>query len=98
VIDKASHKIKKTMDLFEATGVGDVDAVRAALAAGANVDEIDDDDATPLIDVSESGHADVVRVLLAAGADVDKVSVIGWTAMMYASSNGQQENGADDSE
>jgi uncharacterized protein len=48
---------------------GDVDGVRKALAAGADVNRKAPDGQTPLLDAAQRGHTEVVRELLAAGAD-----------------------------
>jgi len=52
---------------------GHLAVVEALLAAGADVNEVDDERvATPLRIAAEHGHAGVVRALLAAGADANE--------------------------
>ena len=55
--------------LIRAAAEGDADGVRAALAAGADVNARTPADDTALIRAAFFGHAEVVRVLLATGAD-----------------------------
>ena len=57
--------------LYMASSKGHIDAVRALLAAGANVDALTSRGATPLWIAAACGHADVVRALLAVGAYVE---------------------------
>jgi len=50
--------------------VGDIDAVKALLASGVDVNTFDEDIAmAPLHFAAEAGHMDMVRLLLDAGAD-----------------------------
>ena len=58
-------------DLLAAAASGDADAVRAAIAAGAEVDVRDDHRRTPLLHAAEGDHTAAARVLVAAGADPD---------------------------
>jgi len=53
-------------NLIKSARSGDIDDIKAALAAGADI-HADHDDA--LRWAAASGHAEVVRILLAAGAD-----------------------------
>jgi ankyrin repeat protein len=48
---------------------GDVEAVRAAIADGAAVNQMSVDGHTPILDAAREGHADVVALLLESGAD-----------------------------
>lgn len=58
------------MALFDAIEQGDLDAVRAAIASGATVDEIDDATGmAPLAMAAESGWFEISRLLLRIGAD-----------------------------
>ena len=47
------------------------------LAAGAGVDERDDDGDTPLSIASEAGHASIVAALIEAGAAADEAIDVG---------------------
>ncbi|MET8824466.1 ankyrin repeat domain-containing protein [Streptomyces sp. NPDC004610] len=57
--------------LLEAAASGDTDAVRAALAAGADVEARDEHRRTPLLLASLADHVPAAEVLVAAGADPD---------------------------
>ena len=57
--------------LLAAAAVGDLDAVRAALAAGADTDTRDAHGRTPLLIAAAADHIDVAAELVAAGADVN---------------------------
>jgi len=58
------------LELIEATKAGDLDAIRAALAAGADVDGQDFEGWTPLHHAARLGvRVETARVLLDAGAD-----------------------------
>ena len=57
--------------LFEAARAGDVRAIEAALAAGANVNATSRYDVTPLIFAASNGRLDAVKVLVARGANVN---------------------------
>jgi hypothetical protein len=68
--------------LIIGTMTGNVDLVRAALAAGAPIDETPrDTNMTALMMAAAAGHPSVVRVLLDAGAEVDKPGRRGSTAL-----------------
>jgi len=71
--------------LIESARVGDIDGVRAALAADADV-HADDDFA--LRWAAGNGHSDVVRTLLAAGANVH---ADGDRALRWAATRGHAE-------
>jgi len=76
-------------DLIAAATHGDVAAVQALLAQGAEVDAKDDGGMTPLMWASEEGHFDVVQALLTKGADVNaKTFENGMTPLMWASEEG----------
>jgi ankyrin repeat protein len=95
--------------LFAAVEIGDVEAVRACVAAGDDVRQRDPRPIlgagnTPLHDAANLGHVEVVRVLLEAGADVNARCDFGWTPLLRACNAGNieavrtlLENGADPS-
>lgn len=78
-----------------AAGLGDVDMVKALLAAGVPVDssyaknyfEI----YTPLFDAAEGGHVQIMRILLAHGASISATRLRGLTALHIAARNGHTE-------
>ncbi len=57
--------------LLAAAATGDLDAIAAAVAAGADIDARDGTGRTPLLVATEARQTEAVRALLAAGADVD---------------------------
>ncbi|GAA2293066.1 ankyrin repeat domain-containing protein [Streptomyces kunmingensis] len=57
--------------LFDAATAGDADAVRAALAAGADVETRDGHHRTPLLLAALHDHVAAAEALVAAGADPD---------------------------
>jgi hypothetical protein len=63
-----------TANLFNAIGAQDLDVVRAAIAAGADVNAISPHGATPLTAATYKGSVELVGTLMRAGADVNKPS------------------------
>ncbi len=76
--------------LLAAVASGNVDAVKSALAKGANVNEADHEGTTPLMLASE-GSAPIVAELLTAGAQVDAVDAQGRSALSRASAAGKAD-------
>lgn len=79
--------------LFEAVRSGNADAVREALACGANPNSRDPREHggtqnTPLHAAADAGNADIVGILLAHGAQVDAQCDGGWTPLMRACNGG----------
>ena len=70
--------------LNDAIVLRDGDAVKAHLAAGADVDAADANGITPLIAATTTGQRDVVRLLLSAGADINARGPEDRTALIYA--------------
>ncbi|KAG2431075.1 hypothetical protein HXX76_009608 [Chlamydomonas incerta] len=70
--------------LHELAGEGDLEAVAAALEAGADVDGRDESGCTALHFAADRGAAGVAAALLAAGADVNAADVDGQTPLHYA--------------
>ncbi|MCP3956515.1 MAG: ankyrin repeat domain-containing protein [bacterium] len=71
--------------LWAAALEGPVDAVRAELDAGVDVNATDPDDRTALMLAAFNGRTEIVRLLLDRGARVADLDVAGRTALMYAS-------------
>jgi ankyrin repeat protein len=70
--------------LFAAAGKNNVEAVNALIAAGTNVNDVDDIGRTPLIIATATDNLGVVTSLIAAGADLEQVGNNGITALLYA--------------
>jgi ankyrin repeat protein len=75
--------------LHHAVRQGNVEAVKALLAAGANInDTTDTDGTTPLLEATINGQFDVALLLIDKGADVNRVAKTGFTPL-YATINTQ---------
>ncbi len=70
--------------------LGFVDACSLLLDAGAEVDAVDSEVATPLYRAARAGEVEVVDMLLKNGADPNKVAVNGWNGLHEASRWGRQ--------
>lgn len=88
-------KISPLMPLLQVSASGDVDDVRALLAAGAAVNRPNRYGETALILAVRTGRTAVVRLLLAAGADVSRTCRRspngGYSALACAAVSGQLE-------
>ncbi|MDY3557299.1 ankyrin repeat domain-containing protein [Gemmata sp. JC717] len=71
-----------------AAALGDNDDIRRQLAAGADPNDVGDQDCTPLHVAAVYGRSEVVELLLAGGADPNRADPHGngplWTAMHHA--------------
>jgi uncharacterized protein len=74
--------------LFEAAIAGEIAVVERLLAAGANIDGRDHDQATPLIAAALASQAAIVKVLIAHGANVQARNAGGFTALHAAAYSG----------
>jgi ankyrin repeat protein len=78
--------------LIIAAREGKADVVRALLSANdVNVNIVDAEGNTPLIEASRFGHDDVVRVLVERGANTKTQNKEGQTALMLAVRNGHDD-------
>ena len=85
----AQHRSK----LHEPAGKGDLEAVKAMIEDGSDVDKKDIAGQTPLMYAAESGSLEVVKYLVENGADVDAMSGKQGrgTPLIYATANNQVE-------
>lgn len=78
--------------IWSAAGAGDLAAVTRAIAGGADVNAVDDENGrTPLMYAAESGKVEVVKILIDAGAEVSKASRRGGTPLGMAAQAGRVE-------
>ena len=101
-VDTEAVLSDKDAELIEAAEKGDLSAVSAALANGADVNAKNIKGLTALMKASIEGHADVVKLLLDKGADVNARTDSGYMALTAASWAGHADsvkllldNGAD---
>lgn len=74
--------------LLNAVQHNDVQAVMAALAAGAAANAVDGEGVPALMLATFKGHSDCVKQLLAAKAEVDAEDADKWSSLMVAANNG----------
>ena len=75
---------------------GDIEAVQAALAAGADINERNTTfNDTPLLRAATLGQWDTLRLLLERGADVHAEGGDAWTALHWAARNAHTGEEAD---
>ena len=70
---------------------GHADIVALLLEAGANPQEKNNDDWTPLHWAAENGHADIVVLLLEAGANPQEKNNLGYTPLHWAAWTGHTD-------
>ncbi len=89
---KRATRSSETDALLRAARAGNADTVKA-LVANSNVDVngIDEQGNTPLIEAARFGHDEVVTALLVAKADVKIKNDEGKTALMLASEGGHDQ-------
>jgi uncharacterized protein len=74
--------------LASAVKAGDLQAVRALIKAGADVNVRSGDGSTPLLWAADKSSAQIARALVAAGAAVDVANDYGVTPLLHASRTG----------
>jgi ankyrin repeat protein len=89
---KRATTTPETDALLRAARTGNADTVRSLLASpNVDVNGVDADGNTPLIEASRFGHDEVVTALLLAKADVNAKTRDGKTALMLAAEGGHDE-------
>jgi ankyrin repeat protein len=83
-VENLAAKGSREDKLISAIIDGDSKAVKAHIAAGANVNARDGDNKTALMRAAEKGYTDIVRVLIDAGADVNAKDEFDCTAFFKA--------------
>jgi uncharacterized protein len=89
-------------ELMVACAAGWLHVVRRLIAAGVDVNHVNEQGESPLTYAATWGHESVVACLLAKGAKIDLPAEPAWSALMYAASRGNRRivlalliNGAD---
>ena len=86
---KRASRSPETEALLRAASAGNADTVRTLLASpNVDVNGLDDQGNTALIQAARFGHDEVVSALLVARADVTIKNVEGKTALMLAAEGG----------
>ena len=89
---KRATTTPETDALLRAARMGNADTVKSLLASpNVDVNGVDADGNTALIEAARFGHDDVVQALLLAKADVTAKNRDGKTALMLASEGGHDE-------
>ncbi len=70
--------------VLDAAEKGNIEAVKQAIADGADVDAKDSDGWTPLHNAALKGHKEIVELLIAKGVDVNAKGRSGWTPLHFA--------------
>jgi ankyrin repeat protein len=92
-VAKQVTRSPETDALLRAASMGNVDTVRTLLASpNVDVNGIDDQGNTALIQAARFGHDEVVTALLIAKADVKTKNNEGKTALMLAAEGGHDES------
>ena len=89
---KRATTTPETDALLRAARAGNADTVKSLLASpNVDVNGVDADGNTALIEAARFGHDDVITALLVARADVNAKNKQGKTALMLASEGGHDE-------
>lgn len=87
-IGNQSGRFRLEVDLRDGAQSGDVEQIAAALRAGADIDAVDENGATPLGWAASKGHTEAVRALIQAGADIHVQAAGGQTPLTVAIAQG----------
>jgi ankyrin repeat protein len=80
-----------TYPLHEAARAGNIEAIRALIAAGADVNTQRQDGDTPLHEAAFNGHTEVVQALIALNANIHAINQYHGTPLHEAVSEGHSE-------
>ena len=76
------------ISIHDAATLGNIEAIKQHLAAGADVNAKDDDGISPLLLAATWGHKEIVELFIANGADVNAKAVDGETPLDRATMPG----------
>ncbi len=79
------------ISIHDAAYDGNIEAVKQHLAAGANVNAVNNSRETPLQWAVIDGQKEVVKLLIAEGADVNAKDILGKTPLDWTESQGHKE-------
>jgi hypothetical protein len=86
----ADEKVQASVaSMLHAATTGDIEGLRALLAAGSSIDVADPTGLTSLMASSYAGKTQTVKYILDAGAKIDATDNCGYTALMFACNSGQ---------
>ena len=88
---KKINKKKVNKALLSAVEEGDVEALKSALAAGADVNAADSEGVTSLMRAAETGNEEILKLLIEAGADVNAADCDDITSLICAAETGNEE-------
>eukprot|EP00128_Syssomonas_multiformis_P000821 Colp12_sorted_trinity150504_noHs@4749 len=91
MLSRSSKKMRRSMHIYDAASVGDVERVVELIKRGELIDKANAYGHTALINASFNGHLACVEVLLKAGANIEAEDIHNETALMGASINGHGE-------
>ena len=77
--------------LCQAAKEGDFETVKALIAAGADINQANNNGYTPLWNAADRGHHKVVQALIDAGADINQANKYGTTLLGNAANRGHAE-------
>ena len=84
ILPASAYSATKANPLLHAAARGDLKLVTQLIAAGADINEPDEQGRTALMFAAHKGHVQVIRYLDKQGAAVNLQSAAGYTALMYA--------------
>ena len=77
----------KMSSVYNAAASGNVEAVKALVCLGAEVNYSDKDGRTLMLVAAENGHIEVVRALVELGADINRTDKKGCSPLRFAVRN-----------
>ncbi|HIA62223.1 MAG TPA: ankyrin repeat domain-containing protein [Planctomycetaceae bacterium] len=80
-----------SVDIWDAAGFGNIEAVKKHLADGADVNAMSSGGGTPLHNAAMGGHKEIVELLIAEGAEVNAKDNLGGTPLHNAALGGRKE-------